>query len=238
MQTPVEIIPLPQLVLSFAPVLIVAIIMWRWSSKSGLLAWATARMLLQLVAIGYVLTFIFAADHVPTILLVLAVMLMASSWIAIRPLKQRSPAVLTRALVAIAVGGLVTLALVLGGVLNTSPWYSPQITVPVAGMIFSSAMNTVSLAAERLELNEQRGLPVSEARIDALNTAMIPMINAFLAVGLVALPGMMTGQILAGVEPHVAVRYQIVVMCMTFGAAGISAAVYLSLSAKHQTKTD
>ena len=58
---------------------------------------------------------------------------------------------------------------------------------------------------------------------------MIPQINALLAVGLVSLPGMMTGQILSGVDPMVAVRYQIMVMCMVFGAGGLGAATYLML---------
>ena len=59
---------------------------------------------------------------------------------------------------------------------------------------------------------------------------MIPQINALLAVGIVSLPGMMTGQILSGIEPLVAVRYQIMVMCMVFGSGGLGAAVYLTLA--------
>ncbi len=67
------------------------------------------------------------------------------------------------------------------------------------------------------------------ARRAALDAALIPQINSLLAVGLVALPGMMTGQILSGVEPLVAVRYQIMVMCMVFGSGGLGAAAYLVL---------
>lgn len=62
---------------------------------------------------------------------------------------------------------------------------------------------------------------------------MIPVINSLFAVGLVSLPGMMTGQILSGVSPLIAVRYQIMVMCMVFGAAGISAALFLQLGRKY-----
>ena len=63
----------------------------------------------------------------------------------------------------------------------------------------------------------------------ALEAAMIPQINSLLAVGIVSLPGMMTGQILSGVDPQVAVRYQVMVMCMVFGSGGLAAAIYLVL---------
>jgi putative ABC transport system permease protein len=96
-------------------------------------------------------------------------------------------------------------------------------------MIFANTMNTVSLAAERFEAERERGLEHRDARRVALEAALIPQVNALLAVGLVSLPGMMTGQILSGVEPLVAVRYQIMVMCMTFGAAGMGAVLYLIL---------
>ena len=63
----------------------------------------------------------------------------------------------------------------------------------------------------------------------AYHAAMIPVINSLFAVGLVSLPGMMTGQILSGVSPLIAARYQIMVMCMIFASAGISTAVFLAL---------
>ena len=89
-------------------------------------------------------------------------------------------------------------------------------------------MNTVSLAGERLFIEQERGKNYREARKIALETSMIPQINALLAVGLVSLPGMMTGQILSGIEPLTAARYQIMVMCMIFSTAGLSAATYMS----------
>ena len=108
-------------------------------------------------------------------------------------------------------------------------FFEPRFVVPLAGMIFANAMNTVSLAAERFEAERARGVEVATSRRVALDAALIPQVNALLAVGLVSLPGMMTGQILSGIEPLVAVRYQIMVMCMTFGSAGLAAAVYLVL---------
>ncbi|MDP6626234.1 MAG: ABC transporter permease, partial [Nitrospinota bacterium] len=84
-------------------------------------------------------------------------------------------------------------------------------------------------AVERLEAEIERDVPYEQARIIALRTALIPITNSLLAVGLVSLPGMMTGQILSGVSPFIAARYQIMVMCMIFGSAGISAACFLAM---------
>ena len=88
-------------------------------------------------------------------------------------------------------------------------------------------MNSVSLAAERLESECRSNQPYELARQRAFQAALIPIINSLFAVGLVSLPGMMTGQILAGASPLLAARYPILVMCMLFGASGISAAAYL-----------
>ena len=122
------------------------------------------------------------------------------------------------------------LAIVTQLVLDLPRWFEPSFVVPLAGMIFANTMNTVSLAAERFESERGGGVDVVLARRTALDAALIPQINGLLAVGLVSLPGMMTGQILSGVEPLVAVRYQIMVMCMVFGAGGLGATVYLALA--------
>ncbi len=95
-------------------------------------------------------------------------------------------------------------------------------------MIFANSMNTVSLAAERFETEISTGRNYYEVRAIALQTSLIPMINSLFAVGIVSLPGMMTGQILSGVSPIIAAQYQIMVMCMIFGSGGISAALYLT----------
>ncbi|MEC9313790.1 MAG: ABC transporter permease, partial [Pseudomonadota bacterium] len=103
---------------------------------------------------------------------------------------------------------------------------------PLAGMIFANSMNSVSLAAERLAAELSRNLDFRQARNEAFQAAFIPTINSMLAVGLVSLPGMMTGQILSGVSPTVAAHYQIVVMCMIFASAGLSTALFLQISRK------
>lgn len=223
----VQSIPILNLAIGFVPVIIVWYIIRAWRLPDRMVIYANARMLLQLLLVGYVLTYIFSADRGDVVLVVLAIMLTAASWIALRPLRHKGAQVYLLVLVAIGIGGATTLALVTQIVLDLSSWYQPHYMIPLAGMIFSNCMNTISLAGERFESELAREVDVDTARATALNAALIPQINALLAVGIVALPGMMTGQILAGVSPLIAAQYQIVVMCMIFGSAGISAAWYL-----------
>ena len=220
------------LALASLPTILVIGILWRWAAGSGTAIYANLRMLAQLLLIGYVLVYIFEAGEPTIILGVLAVMLLAASWISIRPLAVRSGRVWRHALIAIAVSGIAVLALVSQAVIGIDPWFSPRYLVPLAGMIFSAAMNTISLAGERAYAESDRGVSFAETRRIAMQAALIPMTNSLFAVGLVALPGMMTGQILSGVSPIVAAKYQIVVMLMLFGVTGLSAAVFITLERK------
>ena len=229
MNSMIPAISIQGLILAFLPAAIVIAIMLRWRSVARTAIYASVRMLVQLLLVGYVLIYIFESDHWPLIAAILIIMLTVSSWIAIRTLDHRSVRAYFQALAAITIGGVLTLGLVTQFVINVEPWFSPRYVVPLAGMIFAGSMNAVSLAAERFQAESNRGVHYEEARRTALQAALIPMINSLFAVGLVALPGMMTGQILSGVSPLIAAEYQIVVMTMLFGATGISAAIYLYL---------
>ncbi len=184
-------------------------------------------MLIQLLLIGYILIYLFTADHPGIIVTVVMVMVIAASWIALRPVKHKTPHLYWKALGAIFLGGVPILVLVTQAVLNIHPWFLPRYFIPLAGMIFASCMNTVSVAAERFEAECENTIPYTDAKNNALHAALIPVTNSLFAVGLVSLPGMMTGQILSGISPLVAAQYQIVVMCMIFGASGLSATFYL-----------
>lgn len=216
-----------QLALSLVPVGFVLLILFKWSMDVRSSLYATFRMLIQLVLIGYFLAFIFDAKNAWIILLVLVIMIGAASWISLKSLEIKSAQLFWRALSALSIGGGIVLLLVTQGVLDLSPWYLPQYFVPLAGMIFANAMNSVSLAAERFYAELDRGQSYLEARNFAMHAALIPMTNSLFAVGLVAIPGMMTGQILSGVSPFIAARYQIMVMCMIFGSGGLSAGLFL-----------
>lgn len=230
MNTTVQAITYARLAWVFVPVAIVIAILYRWTGIGNTSVYAVARMLIQLLLIGFVLAYIFEADHAGIIIAVLIVMLVAASWIAMRPLEDRNPRLFAKMLISITVGGVPVLLLVTEIVLSLEPWFLPRYVIPLAGMIFANSMNTVSLAAERFDSERSAGMDYEAARSIALKASLIPVVNSLFAVGLVSLPGMMTGQILSGVSPFVAAKYQIVVMCMLFGAAGISAALYLAMS--------
>jgi putative ABC transport system permease protein len=222
----VATIPVDQLALAFLPVAAVLGLMWRWGLRLGHAIHALTRMLVQLLLIGYVLVLIFDAGPA-AILVALAVMLLAASWIALNTVEGRKRALFPASLAAVALGGGLTLLLITQGVLKLDPWYRPSYVIPLAGMIFASSMTGISLASERLQAELDSGCVYEAAKTTAFRTAMIPVTNTLFAVGLISLPGMMTGQILSGVSPFIAARYQIMVMCMIFGATGISTACFL-----------
>ena len=215
------------------PVAIVIFIYIRWTKDFSTIPYALFRMLTQLILIGYVLTYLFSSDSPYLIILVLSIMLIAASIIALRPVQKRNSSLYLHALISIFFGGLFTLAMVVFGVLDLNPWYEPRFLIPIAGMIFANSMNAVSISAERFESEIDRGFTYIDARATSYKAALIPIINALFAVGLVSLPGMMTGQILSGVDPLIAVRYQMMVMLMILGSAGISVAIYLMLLKKN-----
>jgi putative ABC transport system permease protein len=192
------------------------------------------RMLVQLFAIGYVLIYIFDSDNYWVIAGVLTIMIVVASWIAVRPLGGSRRQSWPNALVAIGITSIVILGIVTQVVIGVEPWFSPRYVVPLGGMVVTGAMNAVSLAAERFQSEIAREEPLPDARRSAFKTALIPITNMLFAVGLVSLPGMMTGQILSGVSPLIAAKYQIVVMAMFFGVGGIAAALYLQLESRRE----
>ncbi len=214
------------------PVGVVIYFYMLWTEDRTTLFYALFRMLIQLILIGYVLTYIFESDSPYLVVLVLSIMLIAASMISLRPVQKRQKSLYLYAFISIAVGGVFTLVVVTLGVLELSFWYEPRILIPLAGMIFANSMNAVSIAAERFESELSRKVGYIDARATAYKASLIPIINALFAVGLVSLPGMMTGQILSGVDPLIAVRYQMMVMLMILGSAGISVVVYLVLMKK------
>lgn len=229
-----NIIPFNQLILAFIPVVITLIIMWRWSIKTGKTLHALIRMLVQLLLIGFVLNSIFSSNNHWLIISVLCIMLIVASWIALKNLPIKHSNSFSIILLSLSLGGIFTLVIMSQAVLHTTPWFNAQVLIPIGGMIFANSMNTISLAGERFYA-ELKTNPIKLARNTAFQASMIPITNSLFAVGLVSLPGMMTGQILSGTEPLIAVRYQIMVMCMILGSGGISTALFLHLISKKQS---
>jgi putative ABC transport system permease protein len=236
MNNAIQVIPFTNLAIAFIPVMVVVGILYKWSLNTGKALYAISRMLVQLLLIGYFLTYIFQSDSAWVVIAVLAVMVFTSSWIALRSTKINRWPLYKNSLCSITLGGGLTLVLITQGVLDLHPWFWPRYMIPLAGMIFANAMNSVSLAAERLEAEIERDVPYEQARNIALRASLIPITNSLFAVGLVSLPGMMTGQIFSGISPLIAARYQIMVMCMIYGSAGISSACFLMLTKPQKRK--
>jgi len=215
----------------------VALSRWQRVGMGRELVIGALRTVVQLSLVGYVLVYIFAWDRWYLVVLALLVMLAVAAWTA--GARQDRP---TRRLygvlsVAMLIGSGLTLIYVGALVVRPDPWYDPRYLIPLFGMIVGNAMNTASLAAERLagEIDARRAeieaylalsasptLAARDAVRRAVRASMIPMVNSLMVVGIVALPGMMTGQIIAGASPLAAVRYQIVVMFMLMGAVSLT----------------
>jgi len=219
----------------FIPIIGVYFIYVKWSDDKITLPYSLARMFLQLILIGYVLTYIFNTKEFVYIIAILSIMLVVASIIAMRPVASKDIRLYYISFFSITVGGIITLIFVVGGILDLKMWYEPRYIIPLAGMIFSNSMNSVSIAAERFEVEYNRESKYKKARNTAYKASMIPNINSLFAVGLVSIPGMMTGQILSGVSPIIAVKYQIMVMCMIISSSGISTAIYLKMIQKINT---
>ena len=229
MNESITFIPFSRLLIIFIPVGLLIFILHSWYLDWKNSLYAIFRMLIQLMIIGYFLTYIFLSDNVFIILTILISMVLIASWIALGTVSEDRFISLKYAFISIMAGGGLTLLLVTQFVLKLDPWYMPRYMIPIAGMIFASSMNGVSLAAERLKAELERNINHDKAKGIALRASLIPITNSLFAVGLVSLPGMMTGQILSGISPHVAVRYQIMVMCMIFSAVGLSSYLFLRM---------
>ena len=133
-------------------------------------------------------------------------------------------------------------------ILGDSPWYTPQYAIPLLGMLLGNTMNGISISMDRLTHAawEQRGViearlmlgerwdeAISEIRRQAIRSGMIPIINAMAAAGIISLPGMMTGQILAGAAPVDAVKYQILIMFLITAGTGLGTMAAVTIGAKH-----
>jgi len=229
MSNSISIIPLSNLLFALIPVGVVIYILYKWSLDYKHSVYAMFRMVMQLLLIGYLLTFIFDTDSSLLVVGILIFMVIASSWISLRTVSNKPKELFLFAFISIGLGGGITLFFITQAVVDLPTWYEPRYLIPLAGMTFANSLTGLSLAAERFEAEVKRGENYERARKIAFKASLIPVVNSLLAVGVVALPGMMTGQILSGISPLIAVRYQIMVMCMIFGSSGISTALFLVL---------
>jgi len=237
-----------KLILSMALVVIVGSI--SALLKLGLLKsllWGTFRTFAQLLLVGYALVWIFSLDSPILLLMILLIMCYFGARTAVKRTKGKAPRQMTFAYLSLAVSTFIVTFIVTGIIISADKWYTARIVIPIAGMVLGNSMNGLALALDRLfaEVRSHSGeietllalgaTPWEAIRRrlqEALKAGMTPTINSLMVVGLVTLPGMMTGQILGGVNPTEAVRYQIVVMLMITAAAAIASLLMIILSYK------
>lgn len=200
------------------------------------LAIASIRTVVQLLLIGYVLQWIFVTSDWRIILTVMTAMSLIAGVSAVRRLGHRYPGMLWDSIFSIWASSWIVTAVALGEIIQPEPWYAPQYAIPLLGMILGNTLNGIALGMDRLgeELHAKRDevetlLALGATRWEAarrpiqqaVRTGMIPTINSMMIVGLVSLPGMMTGQMLSGALPQEAVNYQIVIMFLIAAGAAL-----------------
>lgn len=199
---------------------------------------AAFRMTVQLFIAGYVLTYVFDHPHFLTILLILVAMLGFAVVNSYRRVTAAVSIQLKKVMaVSLIIGTVSTLAYFLLVIVRGGAWQDPRYFIPIAGMLIGNAMTGVSLGASRMidGIHDQRSgieaalmlgaTPRESTRAivrQAFDAAILPTINAMIGIGIVSLPGMMTGQILAGQDPQIAIRYQIAIMVGIMGSVAIS----------------
>jgi len=202
---------------------------WERLGLEWSLAIATGRTVLQLLVVGYILAFIFALDNPWAVLAVLAVMLTIAAVVARNRISKKYPTLLPLVWGSILVSTALTLSYTNLLIIHPHTWYEPQYLIPLAGIVLGSAMNAAALAGERLvstinasqlEIETHLSLgatpqqAVTQYRKDAIKAGLIPTLNQMMIVGVVTLPGIITGQLLSGVNPLDAASYQILIMFM------------------------
>jgi putative ABC transport system permease protein len=203
---------------------------------------ASVRMVAQLLLIGYVLLWVFQSNSAAAVLALAAVMTVVAGVSAVHRTERRFSGIYLASFVSVLASSWIVTAFAIGAVLQKADtWYEPQYTIPILGMILGNTLNGVSLGLNRLEdeLVVRRDLVEMSLALgatsweaargpvrQAVRTGMIPTINSMMVTGIVSLPGMMTGQLLTGVSPLEAVKYQIVIMFLvasgtTLGTVGV-----------------
>ncbi len=193
------------------------------------LAIATGRTVVQLLVVGYVLAVIFALNNPIPVLAVLFVMLTIATVTARHRIGKKIPRLIPVVFGAMFFSTAFTLIYTNLLIIQPRTWYEPQYLIPLAGIVLGNAMNGAAIAGERLvstisssrlEIETHLSLgatpqqSVATYRKDAIRAGLIPTLNQMMIVGVVTLPGMITGQLLSGIDPLNAASYQILIMFM------------------------
>ena len=211
---------------------------------------AAARTAIQLTLIGLVLKVLFANAQLGWVALMAMFMLLVAGREVMARQERRFKGWWGYAVgtFSMFLSSFAVTVFALIVILGETPWYEPQYAIPLLGMLLGNTMNGIAIAMDRLTttaweqrsviearlmLGERADEAISEIRRQAIRSGMIPIINAMAAAGIVSLPGMMTGQILAGAAPVEAVKYQILIMFLISAGTGMGTMAAVSIGAKH-----
>ncbi|MGM0502633.1 MAG: ABC transporter permease [Bacillota bacterium] len=206
---------------------------------------ATIRMTIQLVLVGYLLSYIFEQNNYLFTLLIISIM----ETFAVYNIYQRVDGKINSKLkkviaVSMLSGTLISIFFFLLVVVNLEPWYYSRYFIPISGMLIGNSMTGISLGVQRLisgikdnrkkiEAALMLGVTPKRATKDivdqAFSAAILPTINSMMGMGIIFLPGMMTGQILSGVSPLLAIRYQIAIMMGILGSVSLTVVIFIYL---------
>jgi putative ABC transport system permease protein len=248
----VPTIPLSATELALASLLVIALAGTSAAFRLGVsrsILIAAVRTAIQLSLVGLVLKALFGHVHPAWMALVALVMLTVAAREVVARQRRRFRGARAWSIGSVSMF-LSSFAVTLFGLLvvvTPEPWYEPRYAIPLLGMMTGNTMNGIALGLNqltqgadraraaietRLTLGAQWHQAIADERREAVRTGMIPMINAMAAAGLVSLPGMMTGQILAGNSPTDAVRYQILIMFMIAAGSGFGTMAAVGLGAR------
>ncbi|MBO1517750.1 ABC transporter permease [Psychrobacter halodurans] len=216
--------------IALASSLILVVLMVSWRLRLHLtktLLMAALRTVVQLSFIGLILAWVFAREQWYEVLSILTIMTLIAGSAAKNRVKRRYNGLFIDTLLAVSVSAVLVTAIAIMVILDVQPWYTPQFVIPILGLILGNSLTAISLTSNqlinafyeqqaRIEMMLSLSATPFEAVHEQVRTAIIngmtPTLNSMLVVGVVSLPGMMTGQILAGADPTQAIRYQIVTM--------------------------
>jgi putative ABC transport system permease protein len=217
------------------------------------LAIASARTYLQLLALGFVLRWVFEVRLWWIVILLLGLMTLMATRIVVKRAPDAPRGLFGSAFFSMAVTGITVTFAVTALIVRVPVWYEPRYVIPIAGMVLGNSMTGIALALERLfsDLDSRSGeiLTLTALGADrweaargsvrmALRAGLIPTINSMAAAGIVFIPGMMTGQVLAGADPLEATKYQIVVMLMVSAATAIGSILSVMLAYRRAFSAD
>lgn len=206
---------------------------------------ASTRMTIQLVIMGYILMFVFNNPSWWLTSIMIVVMISFAIYNSIKRVKYNMSYELKKIIAfAMTFGALLTATFFIIIILGVQPWFNPQYFIPISGMIIGNSMTGIALGANKLcsSIEEKRieienslmlGATPAAATKEIVNnsfdTAILPTMNNMLTMGIVSLPGMMTGQILSGTFPITAIKYQIGIMLAILGSTAVSTVIFVSL---------